>query len=99
MKSRVSMSGLPPEVIAVKAFTQIVQNDARFTGLNAHQSALLIKQDKILRSMIVPKLSEHIIMDNVDPAKLSAALGFDITDIDTDLQLEVIDTPEYHEML
>jgi hypothetical protein len=67
--------------------------------LNTHQSALLIKQDKILRSQIVPKIKDLINLDSVPSDKISKALGFDIEDVDKNLQLEVVDTPEYFEML
>lgn len=89
---------MPGEVVAVKQFQSILASDLRTAGLNAHQGVLLLKQDKILRSQIVKKLMDALQGESIPPARISAALGFDITDIDSDLQAEVVDTPEFFEI-
>ena len=92
-----SSSPLPPAVVAVKIFRSILTGDSRFKDLSTTQSVYLIKQDKILRSEIVKKFKAELTED-IDDAKLTLALGFDVADVDTNLELEVVDTQEYHEL-
>ena len=59
---------------------------------------MLLKQDKLIRSQIDKKIREEI-GDDVESEKLTNALGFSFSDVDDNLQLEVVDTPEYYELL
>lgn len=93
-----SKSPLAPEVQVVKHFKSLLQDDLRFQSCNVYQSTQLLKQDKILRSQIVSKLKEQIQHLNLSDKQLSTVLNFDVTDVDSDLEKEVVDTQEYFDL-